>query len=159
MFKYIVETVVGQYSNCQLCGYRGDEKKCPLCGGKMAGKSMGGLIRTVAASGMSSGISSSEDKSMEDLITEITQKAGGSNISSKYTFGGDRDPVRTKCWYCDKWMSGNPTVEPIPYTRCPHCKEEVWVTYVKEPTGWTPMNLDPHRTIDPQVEANFREMS
>ena len=53
----IINEEVGSYSYCKVCGFKGDEKKCPTCGGQMAGKSMskGSLIRTVVPGGMSTG--------------------------------------------------------------------------------------------------------
>ena len=39
----------------------------------------------------------------------------------------------------------------------PKCNADMFITYVKVPIGWMPMNLNPDKPIDPQITKNLRE--
>ena len=80
-FEVLIDSI-GEYKSCELCGYSGDENKCPLCGGQMVGRSIGGkgLIRYSAPNGMSTSISSSMEINMRKIDRLIEKELNEENV-------------------------------------------------------------------------------
>ena len=70
-FKNLIDTSVGSYKTCKLCGNVGDEDKCVLCGGKMEITPVKGSIIIPQVYSISS---SEKNMNIDKLIDEALEE-------------------------------------------------------------------------------------